>query len=170
MTKMLHDVELSLGDVSIISGIHANTLSLWAARGLLRPSNNAHGSGNHRRFGLVAAVAVCVAAGYRKLRIGPRWASGAARHIMGLSLEQLGRALATRNIYPVPLDVKLTTWALVPLPSCAPPGHRNVLRLLTVDTALQQVRMGIQALAKLPPNRMGRNRALAEVGKQNGHR
>jgi hypothetical protein len=70
----------------------------------------------------------------------------------------------------VPLDVKLTTWALVPLPSCAPPGHRNVLRLLTVDTALQQVRTGIQALAKLPPNQVGRNRALAGMSKQNGHR
>jgi hypothetical protein len=33
MTKVLHDVELSLGDVSVISGIHAKTLGLWATRG-----------------------------------------------------------------------------------------------------------------------------------------
>jgi hypothetical protein len=70
----------------------------------------------------------------------------------------------------VPLDAKLTTWALVPLPTNIPPGYSNVLRMITLDTALQQVRTGIQALAKLPPNRMGRNRALAGMGKQNGHR
>lgn len=169
MTKTLHDVELSLGDVSVISGIHANTLSAWAAKGLLRPSNNAHGSGNHRRFGLVAAVAVCVAAGYRKLRIGPRWASGAARHIMYLSLKQLEQALAAGKVHAVPLDARLTTWALVPLPTNIPPGYRSVLQITTLDTALQQVRTGIQALAKLPPNRMGRNRALAGTSKQNGH-
>jgi hypothetical protein len=170
MREVLHDVELSLGDVSAISGIHGNTLSAWAAKGLLRPLNNAHGSGNHRRFGLVGAMAVCVAAGYRKLRIGPRWTGGAARYITGLSLKQLEQALAAGKVYPVPLDARLTSWALVPLPTNIPPGYRNVLQMITLDTALQQVRTGIQALAKLPPNRMGRNRALAGMSKQNGHR
>jgi hypothetical protein len=170
MTKMLHDVELSLGDVSAISGINGNTLSVWAARGLLRPSNNAHGSGNHRRFGLVAAVAVCVAAGYRRLRIGPRWAGGAARYITGLSLKQLEQALAAGKVYPVPLDAKLATWTLVPLPTNIPPGYRSVLQMITLDTALQQVRTGMEALAKLPPNQVGRNRALAGMSRRNGHR
>jgi hypothetical protein len=170
MTKVLHDVELSLGDVSVISGIHANTLSAWAAKGLLRPSNNTHGSGNHRRFGLVTAVAVCVAAGYRRLRVGPRWAGGAARHITGLSLNELGQALAAGRVHAVPLDTKLTSWALVPPPTNIPPGCRNVLRMLTLDTALQQVRTGIEYLAKQPPNQVGRNRALAGVSKRNGHR
>jgi hypothetical protein len=89
---------------------------------------------------------------------------------MGLSLEQLGRALVTRNIYPVPLDVKLTTWALVPLPTNIPPGYRSVLQMITLDTALQQVRTGMEALAKLPPNQVGRNRALAGMSRRNGHR
>jgi hypothetical protein len=89
---------------------------------------------------------------------------------MGLSLKQLEQALAGGKVYPVPLDARLTSWTLVPLPTNIPPGYRSVLRIITLDTTLQQVRTGMEALAKLPPNRMGRNRALAEVGKQNGHR
>lgn len=51
-------MQLSSGDVCRIAGVYQVMLDRWVTTGMLTPTTNGRGTGNHRRFSLMQCVAV----------------------------------------------------------------------------------------------------------------
>lgn len=57
---------LSTGDVCALTGLTPNTLDRWCSAGIVLPFDGGNGQGDHRRFTLLQAVGLQVAASLRQ--------------------------------------------------------------------------------------------------------
>lgn len=90
---------LTTGDVcELAGGIPLWMLDRWVNRGLLRPSGDGEGTGNHRSFGLMDAVAVAYGAALRdSVLCGPGWVEEAIRFVANLDPARMEEEFAERR-------------------------------------------------------------------------
>ena len=80
---------LTSGDLCRITGVDQATLQRWISNGYLQPSNNGKGTGVHRRYSLMDAVAVSYAEFLRREGWGSEHVADALRLLSSLSENEL---------------------------------------------------------------------------------
>jgi len=155
---------LTSGDVCEIAGIQQNTLDYWVNREVIQPVNNAmNGTGRHRTFSTMQAVAVAYGNAWRREGCSLAMIKPIVQFVANMSEAELEKELAAGRTVMMPLSnkAKLTFGLVDVAPMLGPEATRDqrlTLSNLDLDRCYAQVKRHIKKLGERPANVMGRNR------------
>jgi DNA-binding transcriptional MerR regulator len=102
---------LTTGQIRDLAGLDNTTIDRWADAGWVTPLNNQAGTGNHRIFSEMQAVALSLGQAYRAMGCGNQLVESVVRLVGNMALEhaeaeiEIGR----RWVIPLPSGARLVS-------------------------------------------------------------